>query len=48
MVARLIGRNLDEARQILDDPDLSITLEPDLDRAIALALQALDTRAPRG
>ena len=34
IVARLIGRNLDEARQILGASGLAVTLEPDLDRAI--------------
>jgi succinyl-CoA synthetase beta subunit len=47
IVARLIGRNLDDARQILAASDLSVTLEPDLDRALTLALATLDG-APRG
>jgi succinyl-CoA synthetase beta subunit len=42
MVARLIGRNLDEARHILATSDLAVMLEPDLDRAMALVLAALD------
>ncbi len=42
IVARLIGRNLDQARQILASSGLTVTLEPDLDRAIALTLAALD------
>ncbi|MBX9776513.1 MAG: hypothetical protein K2Y71_19210 [Xanthobacteraceae bacterium] len=42
IVARLIGRNLDEARQILAGSPLAVTLEPDLDRAIALTLATLD------
>ena len=44
IVARLIGRNLDEARQILKASDLSVTLEPDLDRALALTLATLDSQ----
>jgi succinyl-CoA synthetase beta subunit len=47
IVARLIGRNLDDARQILAASDLSVTLEPDLDRAIGLALAALDASGVR-
>jgi len=42
IVARLIGRNLDEARQILSVSTLAVTLEPDLDRALALTLATLD------
>jgi succinyl-CoA synthetase beta subunit len=42
IVARLIGRNLDEARQILGASGLAVTLEPDLDRAIGLVLATLD------
>jgi succinyl-CoA synthetase beta subunit len=42
IVARLIGRNLDNARRILSTSGLTVTLEPDLDRAIALTLAALD------
>ena len=42
IVARLIGRNLDEARQILAASALAVTLEPDLDRALALTLATLD------
>lgn len=42
IVARLIGRNLDEARQILAASPLVVTLEPDLDRALALTLATLD------
>ena len=42
IVARLIGRNLDEARQILAASALAVTLEPDLDRAIGLMLATLD------
>ena len=41
IVARLIGRNLDDARQILSASGLAVTLEPDLDRAIELTLAAL-------
>jgi hypothetical protein len=41
-VARLIGRNLDEARQILGASTLAVALEPDLDRALALTLATLD------
>jgi succinyl-CoA synthetase beta subunit len=42
IVARLIGRNLDEARHILRASGLAVTLEPDLKRAIALTLATLD------
>jgi succinyl-CoA synthetase beta subunit len=42
VVARLIGRNLAEAREILQASDLAVTLEPDLDRAITLTLATLD------
>ncbi len=49
IVARLIGRNLDDARQILGASDLAVTLEPDLDRAIGLVLATLDGKgAHRG
>lgn len=49
IVARLIGRNLDEARQILAASNLAVTLEPDLDRALALTLATLDGKGmPRG
>ncbi len=41
IVARLIGRGLDDARQILSASGLAVTLEPDLDRAIELTLAAL-------
>ena len=41
IVARLIGRKLDDARQILSASGLAVTLEPDLDRAIELTLAAL-------
>jgi succinyl-CoA synthetase beta subunit len=47
IVARLIGRNLDDARQILSAADLAVTLEPDLDRAIDLTLAALSDTDPR-
>lgn len=39
VVARLVGRNLDGARQVLAASELSIQLEPDLDQALALAIQ---------
>jgi succinyl-CoA synthetase beta subunit len=42
VIARLIGRNLDEARLILAASGLAVTLEPDLDRAIGLTLATLD------
>ncbi len=42
IVARLIGRNLDDARHILRASGLAVTLEPDLERAIALILATLD------
>jgi len=49
IVARLIGRNLDDARQILDASALAVTLEPGLDRAVGLTLAALDANgAHRG
>ena len=48
IVARLIGRNLDDARQVLAASDLAVTLEPDLDRAIGLVLATLDEGAHRG
>jgi hypothetical protein len=41
IVARLIGRNLDDAIQILSASTLSVTVEPDLGRAIDLTLAAL-------
>ena len=44
IVARLIGRNLDDARQILIASGLAVTLEPDLDRALGLTLATLDGR----
>lgn len=47
MVARLIGRNLDDARAILATSGLAVTLEPDLDRAIGLVLTALDGKDTR-
>lgn len=47
VVARLIGRNLDDARQILGASGLAVTLEPDLDRAIGHVLAALDGRGAR-
>jgi succinyl-CoA synthetase beta subunit len=47
VVARLIGRNLDEARQILAASGLAVTLEPDLDRAIGLTLASLDGHGAR-
>lgn len=49
IVARLIGRNLADAEQILRASDLSVTIERDLDRAIELTLAALTTKgAARG
>jgi succinyl-CoA synthetase beta subunit len=47
IVARLIGRNLDEARQILAASPLAVTLEPDLDRALSLTLATLDCEGMR-
>jgi succinyl-CoA synthetase beta subunit len=47
IIARLIGRNLDDARHILRASGLAVTLEPDLDRAIALALAVLDNNGAR-
>lgn len=47
IVARLIGRNLDDARQILAASALAVTLEPDLDRALALTLATLDGKGLR-
>jgi succinyl-CoA synthetase beta subunit len=49
IVARLIGRNLDDAMQVLRASGLAVTVEPDLDRAIDLTLAALaDKGARRG
>jgi len=48
IIARLIGRNLEDARQILHASTLSVMVEPDLDRAIDLALTTLDAGARRG
>jgi succinyl-CoA synthetase beta subunit len=42
IVARLIGRNFDDAISILSSSSLPVTVERDLDRAIALTLAALD------
>ena len=49
IVALLIGRNLDDARQILGASNLAVTLEADLDRAIDLALRGMQTlcKVPR-
>jgi succinyl-CoA synthetase beta subunit len=47
IIARLIGRNLDEAKQILQASHLSVTVEPDLERAIELTLAALDEKGLR-
>jgi succinyl-CoA synthetase beta subunit len=47
IVARLIGRNLDNARHILRASGLPVTLEPDLERAIALTSAVLDDRGAR-
>ena len=41
IIARLIGRNLDEAKQILVDSSLAVTVEPDLERAVELTLAVL-------
>jgi succinyl-CoA synthetase beta subunit len=41
VVARLIGRNLEEARRILAASDLDVAIEPDLDHALRLALAQL-------
>jgi succinyl-CoA synthetase beta subunit len=48
IIARLIGRNLEEAKQILRASQLSVTVEPDLDRAIELTLAALDGKGMHG
>lgn len=45
VVARLIGRNLEDARRILAASGLDIAIEPDLDRALRLALAALPGNA---
>src|SRR5205823_14141257 len=42
IIARLIGRNLDEARRILADSGLAVTVEADLERAVELAVAVLD------
>lgn len=47
MVARLIGRNFDEASRILDASGLTVTVEPDLDRAVAFTLSALGRHGGR-
>jgi succinyl-CoA synthetase beta subunit len=47
IVARLIGRNLDDARHILRASGLAVTLEPDLERAVALVLATLDGEGAR-
>lgn len=47
IVARLIGRNLDEARQILGASTLAVTLEPNLDHALSLTLATLDGKGSR-
>jgi succinyl-CoA synthetase beta subunit len=41
IVARLIGRNLDEATDVLAGAGLAVTVEPDLERAVALTLTVL-------
>jgi len=48
IVARLIGRNLGEATQVLAGAGLAVTVEPDLERAVALALTVLAEGAHRG
>jgi succinyl-CoA synthetase beta subunit len=48
IVARLIGRNLDEATQILADCGRPVTVEPDLERAVAQALVVAGEGARRG
>jgi len=47
IIARLIGRNLEEAIGILRASDRSVTVEPDLDRAIELTLATLDAQGVR-
>jgi succinyl-CoA synthetase beta subunit len=47
IIARLIGRNLDDAIQILRASDLAVTVEPDLDRAVDLTLAALAGKGAR-
>jgi succinyl-CoA synthetase beta subunit len=41
IVARLIGRNLGEATHVLAGAGLAVTIEPDLERAVALTLAIL-------
>ena len=49
IIARLIGRNLDEARRVLIDSGLAVTVEPDLERAVELTVAVLDGKgAHRG
>ena len=47
IIARLIGRNLDDAMQILRASGLVVTVEPDLDRAIDLTLAVLAGKGAR-
>jgi succinyl-CoA synthetase beta subunit len=42
IIARLIGRNLDDARRVLFDSGLAVTVEPDLERAVELTVTVLD------
>jgi succinyl-CoA synthetase beta subunit len=46
-VARLVGRNLDEARQVLLASGLAVTIEPDLENAVQLTLAVLDGKGAR-
>ena len=49
IIARLIGRNLDEAKRVLFDSGLAVTVEPDLERAVELTVAVLDGKgAHRG
>lgn len=46
VVARLIGRNFDEAKRILGESAYDVTVEPDLERAMNLVLGHLPIRVP--
>jgi succinyl-CoA synthetase beta subunit len=49
IIARLIGRNLDEAKRVLVESGLAVTVESDLELAVELAVAVLDRKgAHRG
>jgi succinyl-CoA synthetase beta subunit len=41
IIARLIGRNLDDAKRVLETSGLAVTVEPDLERAVELTVAVL-------